>query len=82
MENLLLSTTTIGSKELVIVSDWLCYNLISEANQASASIDSRVNVDWEYPFGSWKSGKKISVDLGWNADDKIGMNPLRIIGIP
>ena len=39
MEYILLSTTTIGSKELAIGSARLGNNLILESNQASTSID-------------------------------------------
>ena len=82
MEHLLFSETTIESKELEIGSVWLVENLITEANQASASIDIQGHSDWDFPFGSRKSGIKMSVDLRRNTDEKIGMNPSRAIRIP
>ena len=57
------------------------YKLISRANQAIYYIDRQGHGDWYLPFGSWKSGNEINVDFGRNADDKIGMNPLRTTGI-
>ena len=82
MEHLLLSVTTIGSKEFAIVSMRLGKNLIAEANKSISSIDIWDHSDQEFPSGSRKSGNEMSVDFGRNMDDKIGMNPLRTIGIP
>ena len=75
MEHLLLSETTIASKYIDIGSAWLGNNIIEEANQASAFVDMWGHSDWGLPFGSRKSGNKMSVDFGRNTDDKIGMNP-------
>ena len=52
------------------------------AYQARAPIDIQGHSDGDFPFGSWKIGNKMSVDFGWNADDKIGMNPLITIRSP
>ena len=49
------------------------------ANQASASVDILVHVNRDFYFESRNIGKKISVDFGRNANDKIGMNPSRTI---
>ena len=51
-------------------------------NQVIASIEIKRHGDRDFPFGSQKSGNETSVDFGRNADDKIGMNPSRTIGIP
>ena len=82
MEHLQLLATTIVPKELVIGIAQLGDKLIAEANKSIASIDIQVQGDQEFPFVSWESGNKMSVDFGWNIDDKIGMNPLRTIRIP
>ena len=82
MEHLSLSTIIIGSKYIVISSEWLGNKLIVSANQESTPIDIRGHGDREFPFGIQKSGNKMSVDFGRNADDKIGMNPSRTIRIP
>ena len=82
MEHLLLSATTIGSKELAIGSARLLDKLFVNAKQVRSSIDRRVNGDWGFSFGGQKSGNEMSVDFGNNADDEIGMNPLRTIGSP
>ena len=50
------------------------------ANQAIDFIEIQIHGDYDFPFGSWKSGNEMSIDFGRNADDKIGMNPLRTIG--
>ena len=44
--------------------------------------DRQGHGDRHFPFGSWKSGKYISVYFGRNAYKKIGMSPSRIIRIP
>ena len=43
---------------------------------------TRRQSDWDLPFGSPKSGKKMSVNFWWNADEKNGMKPSRTIRIP
>ena len=75
MEHLLLSATTLWSKYIAIGSARLGGNLIAESNQESASIYRRGHSDWYFPFGSWKSGNKISVNFGQNVDEKNRMNP-------
>ena len=80
MEHHSLLVTTIGSNGLVNVCTRFGDNLIAHANQASNCIDEQRNGDQAFPFGSPKNGNEISVDFGRNADDKIGMNPLRTIG--
>ena len=82
MENILLSEMTIGLKYLALRSAWLGNKLIVYANKLGDSIDRRENFERDFPYGSLKSGNKMSVDFGRNADEKIGMNPLRTIGIP
>ena len=82
MEHLLLSETTIGLKELAIGSARLGDNIIAEDNQASNIIDRRVHGNQDLPFGSQKSGNKMSVYFGLNIDDKIEMNPSITIGRP
>ena len=82
MEHLLLSETTIFSKDLTIGSARLGENIIAEANQSSASIYIPVKGDQEFPFESQKSGNKMSVDFGRNTDEKIGTNLSTTIGIP
>ena len=77
-----MSAITVGSKDIAIGSAQLGDNIIAEANQTSASIDIWGHGDWDFPFGSWKIGNKMSVDFGWNADEKIGMKPSRTIGSP
>ena len=81
MEHLSLSATTIVSKNLEISSAQLYDKIIAHANQYNASIAIREHSDQEFTFRNWKSSKNISVDFGRNADEKIGMNPLRTIGI-
>ena len=75
MEHLFLSEITIASKDLAISSARLVNKLTVHSNQSIASIDRRGNSDREFPFRSWKSGNKMSVDFGQNADYEIGMNP-------
>ena len=82
MKHILLSETTIGSKDLTMGSVQLGNNIFTHANQEIDSIDRRVHGDWDPPFGSRKSGNKMSVDFGRNTDDEIGINPSRTIGIP
>ena len=82
IEHLSLSAITIGSKELAISSARLGKNRIVDYNQASFHIDIRGHVDQYFPFRSRKSGNKIIVDFGRNANEEIVMNPLRTIGIP
>ena len=81
MEHLLLLATNIYPKEIVIGSAQLGCNLIRETNQGVTSIHILVHGDWEFPFGSRKISNKMSVYFGQKADDKIGMNPSRTIGI-
>ena len=64
MKHILLSETTIGSKDLTMGSVQLGNNIITHANQEIDSIDRRVHGDWDPPFGSRKSGNKMSVDFG------------------
>ena len=78
-EHLSLSAVTIESKDLVIYSAQLGDKIIVEANQASTSIDRRRNGDWDFLFGSRKSGNEMSVDFGRNVDEKITMNPSKTI---
>ena len=52
---------------------------IVEDNKASTSVDRWERSDRDSPFGSRKSGIKISVDFGQNVDDKIAMNLSRSI---
>ena len=54
---------------------------IMHTNQSSTSIDRQGHSDRDTSLEIRKSGKKMSVDFGWNADDKIGMNPSRTIVI-
>ena len=68
MKHLLLLATNIGSKDLVIFIARLGENLVSGANQLKAYIYIRGQGDWYFPFGSWKSGNKMSVDFGQNED--------------
>ena len=75
MEHLSLSVTTIGLKDPAIGSARLGNKVIVEANQSSYSIDIRGHGDCDLPFGSRKSGNKMSVDFGWNTDEKIRMKP-------
>ena len=56
--------------------------IIAEANQVSNSVDRRGHSDRYFPFGSRKSGNEMSVYFGRNANDKIGMNPLKSIWSP
>ena len=56
--------------------------IIEEENQASDSIDRWGHGDWDFPFGSPKSGKKMSADFGRNLDEKIVMIPSRTIRSP
>ena len=81
-KHLLLSEITIGSKYPLIFGSWMGNNIIVEYNQVSTSIDIRENGDWDFPFRIRKRGNKISVNFGRNADEKIGMYPLRIIVNP
>ena len=78
-DHLLFLATNIGPKEITISIKRLGDNIIVEDNQARSSIDRRGNGNRDLPFGSWKSGNKMSVDFGRNMNDKIGMNPLRTI---
>ena len=82
MEHLSFPATPIGSKELAVGSMRLGNNIMTEANQSSASIDRWVHGDWYLYLGSQKSGNKMSVDFGRNTDDKIGMEPSRTIRRP
>ena len=82
MEYILLLAINIGSKDLAIISARLGNNIITEANQASVVIYRWGHNDRDFPFGSRKSGNKMSVDFERNADDKIGMNPSRTIRTP
>ena len=82
VEHISLSATNIRPKELVIGSTRLGENIIAEANQPSDSIDRWGHSDWDFHFGSEKSGNKMSVDFRRNVDDKIGTNPSRTIGSP
>ena len=82
MEHLLLMAVTIGLKDLTICSAWLGDNIFSEANQSSTSIDTRGHCDWDFFFGSWKSGRKMSFYFGRNMGKKIAMNPSIYIGRP
>ena len=68
MEHLSFPATPIGSKELAVGSMRLGNNIMTEANQSSASIDKKGHRDQDFPFGSRKSVNEMSVDLGWNAD--------------
>ena len=77
-----MSEITIASKDLAISSARLVNKLTVHSNQSIASIDRRGNSDREFPFRSWKSGNVMTVDFGWNADDRIVMNPSRTIGNP
>ena len=79
MEYISLLAVNIGSKDITIGSVWLGKYIILEANQSITSIDIQGHGDWESPFRSRKSGNKMSAYFGRNADDKIGMNPLRAI---
>ena len=65
MEHLLLSATNIGLKDITIFSEWLGNKLIAHSSQASTYIDRWVHGDRDFPFGSWKSGNKMTVDFGW-----------------
>ena len=56
MEDLSLSETTIGSKDIAICSSQLGDKLIAESNQLSAPVDRQWHGDREFPFGSWESG--------------------------
>ena len=69
-------------KNIAIGSACLGNKLVTEANQASTSIVTLGHSDWESPFGIQKSGNEMSVDFGQNADDILGTNPSRAIGIP
>ena len=60
----------------------MCDKLILEDKQVSKYVDRRGHSDRDLPFGSRKSGKRMSVDFGQNVDVKIGMNPLRAIRGP
>ena len=82
IEHLSFSAITTGSKYIAIISARLGCKLIVHANQSSTPIDRRVHSNCYFPFGSRKSGNKMSVYFRWNADGKILMNPLRTIGIP
>ena len=82
MEHLSLPATTIGLKYIEIGTVRLGNNIITEANQASVVIYRWGHNDRDFPFGSRKSGNKMSVDFERNADDKIGMNPSRTIRTP
>ena len=75
MEHLLLLEKTIGSKDLTISSAQLVGKLIVHTNQSSAFIDIQGHGDHDFPFRSWKSGNKMSVDFGQNAYENIGINP-------
>ena len=72
-----MSAINIGLKDLAIIGVRLGDKISIHSNQVSASVDIQVHGDWEFPFGSRKSGNKMSVDFRQNADDKIGMNPSR-----
>ena len=56
--------------------------LIVHSKQLSTPIDIQEHGDQYFLFGSRKSGNKISVNFGRNIDEKIGMKPLRNIGVP
>ena len=81
MEHILLPSLTIESDDLDIGSARLGNRLIAEDNKASTSVDRWERSDRDSPFGSRKSGIKISVDFGQNVDDKIAMNLSRSIRI-
>ena len=82
MEHLLLTSVTIGSKDLAIGIARLGDKIIAEYNRASTSIDIWGHVDRYLPCGTWKSGNKMNVDFGRNMNEKIGMNPSRVTEIP
>ena len=82
MEYLSLSAVTLGLKDIVIGSKRLVEQIVVENKQAITYIYIQGHGDLDFPFGSRKSGNKISVDFGRNVDEKIGMNPLRSIGSP
>ena len=82
MEHLLFWELTIGSKDIYIVCVRLGNNIFAETKQLSTSIDREGHGDWDFPFGSWKSGNKMSVDFGKNTNDKIKMNLSISIGSP
>ena len=71
MEHLLLSAITIGSNELTTDSSQLGDKLVMEANQSRSSIDRWGNAKQGFPFGGKKSGNKMIIDFGRNADEKI-----------
>ena len=71
-----------GSKELAVGSEILGDKLIAHANQDSTSIDRQGKGYQDFPFGGRKDGNKIGVDFGWNADEKIVMNPSTTIRTP
>ena len=73
---------TIGFKDLALSSVWLGNKIILHANQVGDSIDRSGHHEREIPYGILKIGNKMSVDFGRNADETIGMNPLRTIGRP
>ena len=82
MEHILLLEITIGYKYLGIISTRLGNKLIFHSNQSISKIDKWLHGESDVPFGILNSGKKMIVYFGWNADDKIGMNPSRTIGSP
>ena len=81
VEHLLLQEVHIRSKYLVVGSAQLGDNLITESDQESTSIDIWLHGEWDFLFGSMKSGNKMSVYIGQKMDDKIAKSPSRAIWI-
>ena len=71
MEYLLLPAVIIGSKYIVIGSARLVYKIIAESNHAINSIDGGGHGDRYFPFGSRKSGNKMSADLVRSVHEKL-----------
>ena len=82
MGHLSFSDKNIGLNDLAISSARLVDKLVVNTNQEIYSVDKLVHGDKDLPFGSQKSGNKMSVDFRQNTDDKFGVNPSITIGIP
>ena len=81
-EHLSLLEINIGSKDLIISSSQLGDKIIVHFYKMSAFVDRWGHGNQNFSSGSQKNGNKMSVGFGRNVNDKIGMNPSRIIGNP
>ena len=74
MEHISLRTIVIGSEEPAMSRSYSDDKLI-HTNQVSDSIDRHGHGKWDFSIGSWKNGKKMSINFGRNKNDGISVNP-------